>query len=101
MGRAHEQARRVWRLTIPYFGSNEKTVVDLGPLGSYPVREGWIGCGLLAAVIGAQCGQVCLTVYFNEWNALFFNALQNKDLPAFWQQLIIFAVIAATFIVIA
>lgn len=96
-----EQAYSVWRLAAPYFRSHEKTIVRLGPLGTYRVREGWVGCGLLAAVIAAQCGQICLTVYFNQWNAAFFNALQNKDLPEFWKQLLIFSVIAFAFIVVA
>ena len=52
-------------------------------------------------MLAAQGAQVALTVWFNYWNALFFDALQNKDLPAFWQQLITFSVIAAAFIVVA
>lgn len=101
MAAVREQVSKVWQLAVPYFRSREKTVVRLGPFGTYLVKEGWIGCGLLLAIISAQCGQICLTVYFNQWNAVFFDALQNKDLPTFWQQLIIFSVIAAAFIVIA
>lgn len=101
LGIWREQAGAVWRLAAPYFWSDEKSAVRLGPLGSWTVKESWIGRGLLAAVIAAQCAQVSLTVWFNYWNALFFDALQNKDLPAFWQQLITFAVIAAAFIVVA
>ncbi len=101
MAAVREQVSKVWQLAVPYFRSREKTVVRLGPFGTYLVKEGWFGCGLLLAIIGAQCGQSCLTVYFNQWNAVFFDALQNKDLPTFWQQLIIFSVIAAAFIVIA
>lgn len=96
-----EQAYAVWRLAVPYFRSVEKSVVHLGPFGRYRVKERWIGCGLLLAVICAQCGQICLTVYFNQWNAVFFDALQNKDLPTFWRQLLVFSVIAAAFMVIA
>lgn len=96
-----EQVGAVWRLAAPYFWSDEKSAVRFGPLGSWAVKESWIGRGLLAAVIAAQCAQVSLTVWFNYWNALFFDALQNKDLPAFWQQLITFSVIAAAFIVVA
>ena len=101
LGTARAQISAVWRLAAPYFRSREKNAVRLGPLGSWTVKEGWIGRGLLAAVIAAECAQVSLTVWFNYWNALFFDALQNKDLPAFWQQLMIFVVIAAAFIVVA
>ncbi len=101
MSITHEQVSKVWRLTVPYFRSREKSVVHFGLFGTHAIGEGWIGCGLLAAIIAAQCGQICLTVYFNQWNALFFNAIQNKDLPAFWQQLAIFAAIAAAFMIVA
>ncbi len=96
-----EQARAAWQLAAPYFWSDEKSAVRLGPLGVWAVKESWIARSLLAAVIAAQGAQVSLTVWFNYWNALFFDALQNKDLPAFWQQLITFAVIGAAFVVVA
>lgn len=98
---AREQLSAVWRLTTPYFVSREKVPARLGPLGTWRVEERWLGCGLLAVLIAAECAQVALTVYFNHWNALFFDALQNKDLPAFWQQLLVFVVIGAAFVVIA
>lgn len=101
LGIWREQAGAVWRLAAPYFWSHEKSARRFGPLGSWTIKESWIARALLAAVIAAQCTQVCLTVWFNYWNALFFDALQNKDLPAFWQQLITFMVIAAAFIVVA
>ena len=96
-GTVSEQIRAVWRLAAPYFQSQEKTEARFGRFGSLSVKEGWLGCGLLAAIIAAECIQVCLTVWFNQWNALFFDALQNKDRQAFWQQLIAFSVIAAAF----
>ncbi len=101
LGIWREQVGAVWRLAAPYFWSDEKSAMRFGPLGSWTVKESWVGRGLLAAVLAAQGTQVALTVWFNYWNALFFDALQNKDLPAFWQQLITFSVIAAAFIVVA
>ncbi len=58
-------------------------------------------CGLLAAIIAAQCGQIYLTGLLQSMERALFNAIQNKDLPAFWQQLIIFAAIAAAFMIVA
>ena len=75
MAAVREQVSKVWQLAIPYFQSREKTVVQLGPFGTYLVKEGWIGCGLLLAIISAQCGQICLTVYFNQWK-IFFTFLR-------------------------
>ncbi len=100
-GFGRKQAGAVWRLAAPYFWADEKSAVRFGPLGSCTVKESWVARALLAAVIAAQCAQVSLTVWFNYWNALFFDALQNKDLPAFWQQVITFSIIGAAFIVVA
>ncbi len=95
------QVRVVWRLAAPYFRSRERSSIRLGPLRRWTLREGWIGSGLLIAVITAELAQVALYVLYNQWNAVFFNALQNKDLSVFWQQLLSFSAIAAAFIVIA
>src|SRR5688572_15670909 len=56
--------RKIWRLTWPYFRSNEW-------------RSAWV---LLVAVILLNLGRVYLGVLFNEWNRDFFNALEQKDL---------------------
>jgi vitamin B12/bleomycin/antimicrobial peptide transport system ATP-binding/permease protein len=100
-GITREQLGAVWRLAIPYFRSRDRSVVRVGPLGSWTLKEAWLGRGLLIAVIAAECAQVWLYVLYNQWNAVFFDALQNKDLPVFWQQLISFSAIAAAFIIIA
>lgn len=98
---ARTQLSAIWQLAAPYFRSREESTIHIGPLGAWTVKEGWVGRALLAAVITAECAQVCLTVWFNYWNAHFFDALQNKDLPVFWQQLIIFAVIGASFMLVS
>jgi putative ATP-binding cassette transporter len=98
---ARTQLSAMWQLAAPYFRAREESTVHVGPLGAWTVKEGWVGRALLAAVITAECAQVCLTVWFNYWNAHFFDALQNKDLPVFWQQLIIFAVIGASFMLVS
>ena len=55
---------KVWRLTWPYFRSDEW-------------RSAWV---LLVAVVILNLGRVYLGVLFNEWNREFFNALEQKDL---------------------
>ena len=98
---ARNQIAAMWRLASPYFRTDERTVVRFGPLGSWTVKESWVGRALLTIVIGAELAQVGLTVWFNYWNADFFDALQNKDLPVFWRQLIIFSVIGAAFMLVS
>jgi vitamin B12/bleomycin/antimicrobial peptide transport system ATP-binding/permease protein len=61
----------------------------------------WKGLGLLAVIVSLNLGMVGLNVLLNLWRAAFYNAIQNKDLPAFWRQLGIFGGLAAAFIAAA
>src|SRR5690242_20395016 len=89
----------VWQLVVPYFQSQEKSVVSLGPLGNVLVKESAIGRGLLLAIFAVEGGQVCLAVVLNQWNARFYDSLQNKDIDAFWHEMMVFSLIAGAFIV--
>ncbi len=68
-----------WRLTIPYFRSEER----------------WIALILLAGAIGLTLASVSVSVAFSEWNRRFYDSLQNKDEAAFWTEMISFGWIAA------
>jgi putative ATP-binding cassette transporter len=68
----------VWRIAAPYFRSEDR----------------WAGRGLLAAVITLELGGVFLTVLFNRWNNVFYNALQERNQAVFWYQLGYFCVLA-------
>ncbi|MDE2333941.1 MAG: ABC transporter ATP-binding protein/permease [Rhodospirillales bacterium] len=59
--------RETWRLSRPYFGSEEK----------------WFARVLLGIIIAANLLLVGINVWLNAWNQQFFNALQNKDWSAF------------------
>ncbi|HEY8335226.1 MAG TPA: ABC transporter ATP-binding protein/permease [Tardiphaga sp.] len=75
----------VWRLSAPYFRGEDK----------------WRGGGLLAAVIALEVGWVYATVLINQWNNAFYNAIQEKDVTAFYNQLWLFCFYAAASIIIA
>ena len=72
----------MWRIAVPYFNSDDK----------------WMARALLAAVIIIELAVVFLTVLFNRWNNVFYNALQDRDLPTFTYQIGYFAFLAAIFI---
>ncbi len=72
----------VWRIASPYFNSDDK----------------WAGRGLLAAVIVIELASVFLTVLFNRWNNVFYNALQERDQAVFTYQIGYFCVLAAFWI---
>ncbi len=75
----------VWRIAIPYFRSDDK----------------WAGRALLAAVIAIELAIVWITVLVNQWNARFYNALQQNDWDSFVYEIKYFCVLAAAFIALA
>ena len=79
------QTARIWALSVPYFRSEQK----------------WKARGLLLAIVALNLAAVYMLVQINEWNRLFYDALQNKDAATFWVQLGRFAYLAGIFIVIA
>ena len=82
---AFSLARRVWALATPYFSSDQK----------------WQARGLLATIVALNLGTVFMLVQINDWNRLFYDALQNKDQGVFWTQLGRFSYLAFGYIVIA
>jgi vitamin B12/bleomycin/antimicrobial peptide transport system ATP-binding/permease protein len=80
-----EFAGKAWRLSTPYFSSDEK----------------WKARVLLAAIVALNLGAVYMLVLINEWNRVFYDALQNKDAAVFWRELGRFTYLAFGFIVIA
>lgn len=78
-------AGKVTRLALPYFQSEEK----------------WKARVLLAAIVALNLGAVYMLVLLNEWNRVFYDALQNKDAEVFWRELGRFTYLAFGFIIIA
>ncbi len=78
-------AGKVTRLALPYFQSEEK----------------WKARALLAAIVALNLGAVYMLVLLNEWNRVFYDALQNKDAEVFWRELGRFTYLAFGFIIIA
>jgi putative ATP-binding cassette transporter len=70
---------------MPYFKSDEK----------------WRARGLLLAVVLLNLGTVYMLVQINEWYRVFYDALQAKDQPVFWQQIGRFGWLALIYIVLA
>jgi vitamin B12/bleomycin/antimicrobial peptide transport system ATP-binding/permease protein len=77
--------RKIWALATPFFSSEHK----------------WQSRGLLAAIVLLNLGAVYMLVLMNEWNRTFYDALQARDQPVFWAQLLRFTYLAFGYIVIA
>ena len=75
----------IWRLALPYYVSEDR-------------RAGRI---LLGAVLLIELSIVAITVLLNQWNARFYNALQDRNWDSFVNELLLFCGLAAAFIVLA
>jgi putative ATP-binding cassette transporter len=75
--------RDTWRLARPYWYSEER----------------WSARLLLLLVVGLTLGQVAILVLINDWNRLFYDALQRYDFAAFGPLLLRFGILAGLYIV--
>ncbi|HQU15688.1 MAG: ABC transporter ATP-binding protein [Chromatiales bacterium 21-64-14] len=77
--------RDVWRLSRPYWRSEER----------------WSAWGLLLVIVGLTLGMVYLNVLFNTWYKEFYDALQQLNKTAFAHALFRFTWLAVLFIIAA
>ena len=75
----------IWRLAVPYFRSEDRKA----------------GLFLLIAVVAIELSLVAINVMINQWNARFYNALQEHNWDVFVSEFLFFCVLAAIFIVLA
>lgn len=77
--------RDIWQLIAPFWRSEEK----------------WRAWGLLAVIIILSLAIVYLSVLFNQWNRVFYDALQTKNFAVFKSQLLKFTWLALLFILLS
>ncbi|PTE08832.1 glycosyl transferase family 1, partial [Mesorhizobium helmanticense] len=67
-------------------------------LAASPVRKYllWLSIGIVAVIVATSVGQVLL----NRWNQPFYDALARRDMQGFLHQLLVFAAIAGTLLVL-
>jgi vitamin B12/bleomycin/antimicrobial peptide transport system ATP-binding/permease protein len=85
VGGTYRSIAQIMRLALPYFRSEER----------------WVGRGLLGVILAIELVQVGVAVLLNAWNARFYDALQHKNAADFGYELAVFAVLAASFILLA
>ncbi|RYX89764.1 MAG: ABC transporter ATP-binding protein/permease [Comamonadaceae bacterium] len=78
-------ARKIWALTVPYFRSEDK----------------WKARAMLAGIVILNLAAVFMLVQINDWYGVFYNALQTKNQPVFWEQLVRFTYLAFIYIIIS
>lgn len=77
--------KRVWRLTYPYWQSDEK----------------WRAWGLLILILVLNLAGVYLLYRLNKWNQAFYDSLEQKNAKAFWEQIWVFCTIATFWVLVA
>lgn len=92
--------QRISRLASPYFSSTETTTAQLWPFGTFQIQLGRLGVILLIFLVVLNQAQVGISLRLSFFNRDFYDAIQNKDAPSFWYQLIyVFSVWAAISVV--
>ena len=85
-GQPHESfSRKVWRLTYPYWQSEEK----------------WRAWGLLFLILVLNLGGVYLLYLLNKWNQAFYDSLEQKNATEFWKQIWVFCTLAAFWVLVS
>ncbi|KRE23716.1 ABC transporter [Bosea sp. Root483D1] len=88
--------RRIARLASPYFEAPESTDAKIWPMRPFRISTGHLGIALLAFLVVLNQIQVGISLRLSFFNRDFYNAIQEKDAPSFWYQLIyVFSVWAA------
>jgi vitamin B12/bleomycin/antimicrobial peptide transport system ATP-binding/permease protein len=74
-------------------GFRDQLVMMLRAFMASPLRNRifWLAGGLLAVIVATSLGQIIL----NRWNRPFYDAIERRDLDAFFHQLLVFAAIAS------
>ena len=85
MKRLFSTLATIWRLSVPYFRSEDR----------------WPGRILLGAVIAIELSLVAIQVMLNEWYNRFYNTLQDRNWNAFVSAILFFCALAAIYTVLA
>ena len=71
-----------------YYETNERGVARAWPLPAYSTLERRIAAAMVAFLVVMNQAQVGMTLRLSFFNRDWFNAIQNRDEPAFWHQLL-------------
>jgi len=80
--------RQITTLADPYFSSDAKRDVALGPFGIVNMAEGRFGRMLVTLLVVINQLQVGISVRLSFFNRDWFDAIQKKDEAAFWSLLL-------------
>jgi vitamin B12/bleomycin/antimicrobial peptide transport system ATP-binding/permease protein len=80
--------RAMTRIADGYFETGDRTRARFWPLPSFGALERRIADAMLIFLVVVNQAEVGVTVRLSFFNRDWFNAIQNKDGPEFWRQLL-------------
>ena len=80
--------RAMTRIADGYFETGERGPARIWPLRSFGALERRIACGMIVFLVVVNQAEVGVTVRLSFFNRDWFNAIQTKDAPEFWRQLL-------------
>jgi putative ATP-binding cassette transporter len=91
--------RQITRIADRYFDAGERAQARIWPFRPFTETERRIAIGMVVFLVLLNQAEVAITVRLSFFNRDMFNALQNKDAVAFWEQLLfVFTPWAFTFV---
>jgi putative ATP-binding cassette transporter len=80
--------RQITRIADRYFDAGESAQARIWPFRPFTDTERHIAIAMVVFLVVLNQAEVAITVRLSFFNRDWFNALQNKDEAAFWQQLL-------------
>jgi vitamin B12/bleomycin/antimicrobial peptide transport system ATP-binding/permease protein len=80
--------RKMTNIADPFFQTDDLSRTRIWPYSPFPAREGLIACAMVVFLVVLNQAEVFITVRLNTFNRDWFDAIQNKDAPTFWHQLL-------------
>ena len=81
--------RQITRIADRYFNATELGQARVWPLPAYTSFEWRIAAAMVVFLVLINQAEVGMTVRLSFFNRDLFNAIQNRDAAAFWQQLLL------------
>jgi putative ATP-binding cassette transporter len=80
---------QIMRIADRYFDAGETARARVWPLPAFGARERRIATAMVVFLVLINQAEVAITVRLNFFNRAWFDAIQNRNEPMFWQQLLL------------
>jgi putative ATP-binding cassette transporter len=93
---------QIMRIADRYFDASERARARIWPLPAFMATERRIALAMVVFLVLVNQAEVAIVVRLNFFNRAWFDAIQHRDAPAFWHQLLlVFTPYAFTYVALA